>query len=222
MVLTSIAQEINQLDTHGKRHGIWKKNFKNTNILRYEGEFNHGKEIGTFKFYKKLGNRAALTASKTFNTNDSIAEVKFFTSRGKVISEGKMRGKTYIGTWKYYQLRSDRLLTLEHYDDFGNLEGERIVYYPNGQIAEKQFYKAGKLEGLSTWYSQRNIVIKEFTYANGKLHGISKYYTPQGDLMVEGQYKNDKKHGIWKYYENGELNEEKNFTREGKYKKKTN
>ena len=45
------SQEINQLDSNGKRHGIWKKTFEDTNILRYEGEFFHGKERGLFKFY---------------------------------------------------------------------------------------------------------------------------------------------------------------------------
>ena len=36
--------EINQLDGQGKRHGIWKKNFNNSEQIRYEGVFNHGKE----------------------------------------------------------------------------------------------------------------------------------------------------------------------------------
>ena len=49
------AQDVNQLDADGKRHGIWKKNFENTKILRYQGEFFHGKEIGVFTFY--LSNR---------------------------------------------------------------------------------------------------------------------------------------------------------------------
>lgn len=46
------AQNINQFDANGERHGIWKKNFEDTNIIRYEGQFFHGKEIGLFKFYK--------------------------------------------------------------------------------------------------------------------------------------------------------------------------
>ncbi|GAA4239505.1 hypothetical protein GCM10022291_34080 [Postechiella marina] len=37
------AQNINQFDAQGKRHGVWKKNFENTKVLRYEGTFNHGK-----------------------------------------------------------------------------------------------------------------------------------------------------------------------------------
>ncbi|TYA71554.1 toxin-antitoxin system YwqK family antitoxin [Seonamhaeicola marinus] len=212
------AQTINQFDDNGKRHGIWKKNFDGTKVLRYEGQFNHGKEIGTFNFYKNIRNKAVLTASKVFNESSTTANVTFYTSKGKVISEGKMDGKTYIGTWKYYHSNSDKLMTIEHYNNNGNLEGERLVYYDNGQMAEKQNYINGKLNGESFWYSVKNGVLKHFQYENGELHGISRYYTPRGDLKAEGRYKRDKKHGVWKYYENGKLINEKDFTPKSKYK----
>ena len=38
------SQEINKLDANGKNHGVWRKNFENTNVIRYEGEFLHGKD----------------------------------------------------------------------------------------------------------------------------------------------------------------------------------
>ena len=43
--------------------------------------------------------------------------VKFFDSDGRLISEGSMRGKLYLGTWNYYQCKDKRLLIQEHYDD---------------------------------------------------------------------------------------------------------
>lgn len=222
LIITSIgfAQDINQLDANGKRHGIWKKKYDKTNILRYEGEFFHGKEIGLFKFYKKRSNKAVLTATKQFNENNNIAEVKFFTTLGKVISEGQMDGKTFIGEWKYYQKNSKRLLILEHFDNQGKLIGERLIYYKNGEISEKQNYKNGELHGLSLWYSESKILLKEYIYENGELHGMSKFYNAVGDLIVEGAYKRGKKDGIWKYYENGELIDEKDFSYKQQYIKK--
>lgn len=215
--LLLMAQEINQFDANGKHHGIWKKNFDGTNILRYEGAFLHGKEIGTFKFYKNIKKKAVLTATKEFNETDNKAYVKFFASTGKVISEGHMDGKKYIGEWKYYQKTNNKLLTLEHYNDFGNLNGERMVYYPNGQIAEKKTYKNGKLDGISVVYSDTNVLLSELIYVNGELHGYAKYYSPKAELVAEGLYKNDKKVGVWKYYEDGKLTEEKNFSDVPKY-----
>lgn len=218
--MSMFSQDINQFDANGKRHGVWKKTFDNTNVLRYEGAFLNGKEIGLFKFYKNIKNKAILTASKQFNENNTIAEVKFYTPKGKVISEGQMNGKRYIGTWKYYQKKTEQLLILEHFDNLGNLNGERFLYYENNQIAEKQNYKAGKLDGVSVWYSENGTILKEFVYKNGELHGLSKFYNPKGELLVEGNYKRDKKDGIWKYYENGKLKEEKDFTYKPKYIKK--
>lgn len=215
------AQEINQFDAEGKRHGIWRKNFDGTKVLRYEGAFLHGKEIGVFKFYKNIKNKAILTATKAFNEHDGKAYVKFLASNGKVISEGTMEGKTYIGTWKYYQKNSEKLLTLETYNTSGQLTGERFIYYPNGQIAEQQNYTNGMLDGVSKWYSEKNVVLKEYNYVNGELHGMSKYYSPKGELITEGAYKRGKKEGIWKFYENGKLIEEKDFTYKPKYIKKT-
>lgn len=216
----TVAQPINQFDENGKRHGNWAKTFENTKVLRYEGEFFHGKEIGEFKFYKNVKDKAVLSATRLFNKENNITKVKFFTSKGKLISEGKMDGKTYIGTWKYYQKNSDNLLILESFNNLGQLDGERFVYYENGQIAEKQNYKDGKLYGVSKWYSEKNVVLKEFIYVDGELHGPSKYFNPKGELLVEGQYKRGKKDGIWKYYENGKLIQEKDFTYKPKYIKK--
>ncbi|ALJ04421.1 preprotein translocase YidC [Pseudalgibacter alginicilyticus] len=213
------AQNINQFDANGQRHGIWKKNFEGTDVLRYEGAFLHGKEIGLFKFYKNINKKAVLSATKLFNKDNNIAEVKFYSSSGKLITEGVMNGKMYVGTWKYYQKTSNKLLTLEYYNDSGKLDGERFVYYPNGKVAEKQHYVNGKLNGISQWYSDTNVVIKEFVYENDVLHGLSKVYNAKGELIVEGTYKQGKKNGIWQYYENGSLTEEVDFTPKSKLKK---
>jgi antitoxin component YwqK of YwqJK toxin-antitoxin module len=136
--------------------------------------------------------------------------------KGKISVLNQMQMEK-IGTWKYYQKKSDTLLILEHFDDLGSLEGKRFVYYDNGQIAEEQNYKKGKLDGVSKGYSEEQTVLKEFIYVNGELHGVSKYYNPKGELLVEGQYKRGKKNGIWKYYQNGKLKEEKDFTYMPKY-----
>ena len=84
------AQNINQFDAEGKRHGIWKKYFDDTTVLRYEGEFNHGKEIGLFKYYKNIEKKASLTATKQFNDTDYKSYVTFYTSAGKVVSIKKI------------------------------------------------------------------------------------------------------------------------------------
>ncbi len=215
------SQEDNQFDANGKRHGVWKKTFEGTKSLRYEGQFSHGKEVGLFKFYKYVNKKSVLSATKQFNDVNNNADVKFFTSKGKLISEGQMEAKKYIGDWKYYHKNSNQLLRAEHYDTNGLQQGELLVYYEDGTIAERSNYKDGKLEGKSVWYNENGIPAKEFIFIDDELSGLSKYFTNEGELLIEGVYRNGKKHGIWKYYENGKLKEEKDFTRRSKnpYKK---
>lgn len=211
--LTNVtAQDINQVDAKGERHGFWKKNFEDTDQTRYEGTFEHGKEVGTFKFYKLVDGKSKLSATRNFLPNSNQIEVKFFASNGKLISEGMMNDKLFIGKWIYYHNKSKGILSTENYNDNGQLHGDKLVYYENGKLVEKSTYVNGDIDGISTWYSDNGTVVKEFTYKNGLLHGPSKYYNAKGELLAEGSYKNDQKHGIWKYYENGKFTEEKDFT----------
>lgn len=206
------SQEINQMDADGKRHGLWKKDFENTNQPRYEGTFEHGEEVGVFKFYKLDGKKSVLSATREFSPDSDDILVKFFSSKGKLISEGHMVDKSFVGKWVYYHNKTKAVMTVEYYNDNGKLEGERLVYYPNGQMAEQANYVNGMLEGTSKVFSNKGVLIKDFLYHEGKLNGMSKYYNGDGQLLAEGVYRNDKKHGIWKYYENGLLTKEKDFT----------
>ena len=76
----TFAQNTNQFDANGKRHGIWKKTYEGTDVLRYEGEFYHDKAIGLVKFYKYIRKKAVLTATKKFNKTDNLAYVTFLSS----------------------------------------------------------------------------------------------------------------------------------------------
>ncbi len=203
------GQEYNKFDAEGKRHGKWRKRYENTEQLRYEGAFDHGKEVGEFKFYK-LSSGDFPTATKIFSKDHDTVTVKYFTKKGKVISEGKMVDKNRVGLWKYYHNDSNKIMMTEHYL-LGKLHGEQLTYFDNGQLTEKNNYVDGKREGIRIMYSEDGIKIKEFTYENDQLHGMTKYYDTKGVLLIEGNYKRDRKDGIWKYYENGKLSEQKLF-----------
>ena len=207
----AVAQDrINQLDANGERHGLWRKTFEEApSQVRYEGTFEHGKEVGIFKFYI-LGqeNPAAI---KTYTQDTDTAEVKYLSQKGNVISEGKMLGEKRIGEWKYYHLNSDKLMMTERYED-GVLQGEKVIYFENGVPTEKSSYVNGQLHGKQDIFSEKGVLLKTFTYRNGELHGPSKVYNGKGELLIEGEYRNDKHFGIWKYYENGNLKEQKNFS----------
>ena len=219
--LSMHAQDaVNQFDSSGQRHGVWRKYYHNTDQLRYEGQFDHGKEIGEFKFYTLNKGKSVLSAVKQFNSENDLASVKFLSSTGKMISEGQMNGKLYIGKWIYYHNKSDGILSVEYYNDNGELNGEVIVYYPNGKEAERTNYTNGKREGRSLWYAENGNILKELLYMNDALNGTAKYYDGDGNIKSEGVYRNDLKHGIWKYYEDGKLIKSKDHTKRSKNPRK--
>lgn len=203
------AQEINQFDSNGKRHGKWMKLYEGTNEIRYRGTFEHGKEIGKFEFYKfpeerKPNTKSYLFATKTYTPDSDLVEVTYFTQKGDLLSQGQMKGKTRVGKWIYFQPGTDKILTTEFYVN-GKLNGPQTTYHANGKVMKKSFFKNGKLEGKEFIYTDNGVLVKQFTYENGELNGIVNYYDAEGNLTTTGFYKNNRKDGEWKIYENGKV-----------------
>ena len=194
--------DINQYDENGKRHGVWKKYFSNSQQLRYEGEFDHGKEIGTFKYYCEECNDVP-TITREFK-KDNTALVKYFTKKGKLVSEGMMDGKNRIGEWIYYHEKSEAVMTKESYAN-GKLHGKKITYYPNGKVTEEINYENGVMQGENLYYSYDGVLLKKLKYENDQLQGEATYYDAHGNVVIEGFYKDGKKHGLWKYYKDGKI-----------------
>jgi antitoxin component YwqK of YwqJK toxin-antitoxin module len=198
-----VAQEINQVDANGERHGLWQKNYKGTSQLRYEGTFEHGKEIGTFKFYCEDCKKAPM-AVKEFEPNTVISDVKYYTPKGKLVSEGRMDGKKRIGEWLYYHKKSSKVMTSEFYKN-GKLDGQKTTFYLNDVITEETTYIEGLKQGSNNYYSPEGILLKKLQYRSDVLVGSALYYDAGGNISIEGTYKNGKKHGLWRYYKNGKV-----------------
>lgn len=203
---------VNQFDKDGLRHGIWTKNYHNTKQKRYEGTFKHGKEIDSFKFYTLSSGKSVLSAIKVFNESDSIANVTFLASNKKVISEGKMNGKRFMGPWTFYHKNSAAKMIVENYNEEGLLHGERFVYFKNGVVAESANYKNGKLDGESKWFSEKSVVLRHTHYKDDELEGKTINYDALGNITSEGNYIQSQKNGIWKYYKDGELSKKIDHT----------
>lgn len=199
---TSMAQEkINQLDTKGKRTGVWKKYYDNKNI-RYEGQFMAGKEIGVFNYYGELNSEHPMIV-KTFSEGSDIAKVNFFYDDGTLQSEGSMNGTNRIGRWIFYNTDGKTVVSEENYEN-GLLNGTSTTYFGPGKITEILNYKNGELHGNVLRYSSEGILLDDLQYENGKLHGPAKYYNIAGKIVRKGFYENDEKVGNWEYFENGE------------------
>ena len=205
-----IAQEkVNQFDDNGKRDGVWKKYYPETKQLRYQGQFDHGQETGTFKFYCEECKEQPM-AIKDFSSNGSKASVRYFTIEGKLVSAGDMEGKNRVGEWVYYHEKSKTVMTREHYKT-GKLDGVKTTYYPNGTKTEETHYQNGLKQGENNYYSPEGVLLKKLNYVDNKLSGEAVYYDANGAITIKGYYKKGKKNGLWQYFKNGEVEMEETF-----------
>lgn len=204
--LNAQEEEINQVNDNGERVGVWKKYYQN-NRIRYQGQFENGKEVGVFKYYSAAHSDFPIVV-KTFDENSDEAMVQYFTLKGNPESEGKMKGKERVGKWVYYHKDGKTVMMEENYVD-GELNGEFKVFYPDGKLTKKAHYKNGKLDGNSKKYSPKSVLIEDLNYVNGELHGEATFYEKNGNVKQKGRYENDLKVGFWEVYVDGQLSETK-------------
>ena len=200
----SFSQDkFNQLDDKGNRHGLWRGTFKESNRVRYEGTFDHGKEVGVFKYFDDT-KAVTVIATRDFSKKDGSCFAEFYDQKGNKVSEGKLANKLPEGEWKYYHLESKQLMSQEFYKN-GKLEGLKKVWYKDGTIAEETIFKNGTKEGISKTYSEKGQLLDSHIYTNGQYNGVASYYDGLGNKMYEGNYANGKRVGMWKFFEKNKV-----------------
>ena len=206
----------NSFDENGLRQGLWNGFYDDSKILRYEGNFSHGKEIGIFTYYANSDKKLVL-ATRNFDNKNNAYTIFFDENKNKV-SEGNTYNKLRTGIWKYYHKNSKAIMTTENYIN-DKIEGSRKVFYIDGKIAEEVIYKNNLKEGKSKKYSKEGKLVEESVFANDVLQGPYKVYDGLGKVVITGQFKKDKKNGIWKYFEKGKLVRQMNADTINGYKK---
>ncbi|WP_333809698.1 toxin-antitoxin system YwqK family antitoxin [Flavobacterium sp.] len=202
-LVLNAQDKINQMDDKGNRHGLWKGTYKESNRLRYEGTFNHGKETGIFKYYDDT-KAGTVIATRDFSKGDGSCYAVFFDQKGNKVSEGILLNKLPEGEWKYYHFESKQLMSQEFYKN-GKLDGVRKVFYKDGTVAEETNYKNGIKEGNSKTYSEKGQLLEAHVYKNGQYEGVASYYDGLGNKMYEGNYVNGKRVGTWKFFEKNKV-----------------
>ena len=215
LLLASISlfaqTDYNKLDEKGKKHGLWKGIFEDTKNPKYEGTFEHGKELGIFTFFDNTKIKT-IVATRQFNPKDNSAHTIFYDKNKNKVSEGNVVNKMYEGQWKYYHKASKSIRANENYSK-GKLEGVRSVFYPNGKIAEEMIYKNNLKNGLYIRYTETGIIIEESNYKNDKFEGVAIFRdADDGTIVSKGKFTNGKKTGVWQFFEKGKLVKEVNMS----------
>ena len=193
----------NQLDSDGKKNGLWRGYYEESKRLRYEGTFLHGKEVGVFKYFDDT-KAGTVIATRDFSKGDGSCYTIFFDQKNNKVSEGLVKNKLFEGQWKYYHKESKDIMTLENYKN-GKLNGPRKVFYKENELAEEVYYTDGKKNGLGKTFGENGKQIDQHNYVNDVFEGKATYFNVSGKKMYEGEYKNNSKIGSWKFYENDKV-----------------
>ena len=203
--------DFNKLDENGNKNGVWKGIYEESKRPRYEGTFDHGKEIGLFTFFEDTKSRTII-ATREFNSKDNSAYTIFYDQNKNKVSEGKVINKLHEGVWTYYHKASKIIMTLENYKN-GKLEGLKTINFPSGKVAELTNYKNGIKEGAYKKTAENGVLLEDLFYVNGEINGVSTFKGPDGLVVAKGTFKQGKKVGIWLFYENGKLVSKDNFNK---------
>jgi len=203
--------DYNKLDEKSNKHGLWKGIYEDTKNPKYEGTFEHGKEVGVFTFFDNTKTKTVV-ATREFNPKDNSARTVFYDKNKNKVSEGKVVNKLYEGQWKYYHKASKSIMATENYSK-GKLEGLRSVFYPSGKIAEEMVYKNNLKNGFYKRYTETGIIIEESNYKNNQFEGLAIFRdADDGTIVSKGKFVNGKKSGIWQFFEKGKLVKEENMS----------
>lgn len=203
--------QVNKLDEKGNKNGPWTGNYSETKNLKYEGTFDHGKEVGIFTFYDNTKTKRVI-ATREFNPIDNSAYTIIYDQLKNKVSEGKVVDKLSEGKWIYYHKASKIIMATEFYSK-GKLEGLRSVFYPNGKIAEEMIYKNNLKNGIYKRYTESGIIMEESNYKDDQFDGLAIFRDPdEGTIVSKGKFTNGKKTGVWQFYEKGKLVKEINMS----------
>ncbi|MEA1886544.1 MAG: hypothetical protein U9N72_04980 [Bacteroidota bacterium] len=192
----SAQEKLNQTDKQGHRQGHWIKKYPNGQLM-YEGYFIDDEPEGEFKRYDEEGN---LTSVLNYSTDSDTVSACFYHPNGFIAAKGKYIGQKKIGEWLFYSDYVENHLLMKCKYEEDKIEGTRIKYHWNGEIAEKLEFSEGIKSGKWKQYFTDGTLALESTYINGKRNGEFKSWHTNGKPEITGRYVENVRTGVWNFY----------------------
>ncbi len=195
LVFTGLNAQ-NLVDENGLKQGKWAKKY-DWGTIRYTGEFQDDKEIGTFRFFDQNGK---ILSIREYKSPGGIAVCTMYDHEENLHASGELLGMKKLGTWLYYSNDGKDTIGVETFVD-GLLHGAQYTYFENGNITEIMHFNKGNKEGeWIEYYSDGQINVKG-QFINNQLNGKVTYYYSTGERRKIGNYTQGIRKGIWLTYD---------------------
>ena len=240
-------EEANRRDKHGRKQGLWKDFFENGSP-HWECTYSDDRKNGYYKLYDSLGNLLLLQKYLMDTLQEDAPELASLTVHTEYYVNGmpKFRvgyrnGKPEGLCYQYDSVtgkiirgilfKDGEVVSSGEVDASGNIQYNRVEYYPDGKLRcigryhkgkktgmWKYFYPDGTLEqegafrngqydGHWTWYYPDGSIRIDQQYYRGKLDGPFIEYDAEGKVVARGSYLDGLEEGEWEYHLNGEKTE---------------
>jgi antitoxin component YwqK of YwqJK toxin-antitoxin module len=191
----AMTQTVNQTDANGRKQGKWVKNYENTTIVRYTGQFKNGKPYGKFKYNYESGK---LKAVSRYAENGVVCRTSVYHENGYIMAAGKYVNQKRDSIWLFFDDRE--ALSMKETFVNGKQEGKSYVFYLDGSSSEETTYKKGVKNGPWVQYFEGGAVKAQGTYVDGYFDGQVNYFHPNGRKQMVGYYKHAVQNGYFKTY----------------------
>ena len=194
------SQEINKVDSKGRKQGVWQKTYPNSRAIEYKGQFKDDKPVGTFYYFYPSTKKKAIIIH---DENSSRSVAYMYYESGVDLAYGIYRDQKKDSIWIYFG-PSGKLSYTETYKE-GELNGKRTIYIvpedPNDKaqrVAMVEYYEKDVKHGDEIEYFIDGTVKCKGKYENGNRIGTFTCYHPNGARMTVENYKYGTLHG-WCY-----------------------
>jgi antitoxin component YwqK of YwqJK toxin-antitoxin module len=152
--------------------------------LKGKTTYVNGLMEGPFETYHKNGKLLAKGSSKKNNMNGPYQS---FLPNGELNMEGDYRNHKKVGDWNYYYDTGQLYKILSH-DDNGSILKSKM-FYRNGKIKQVELLVNGQLDGDNISYYENGNLETHRVYQNGKLKD-EKLYDEEGRQLRRGLFNN--------------------------------
>ena len=127
------------------------------------------------------------------------AEMKIYSSTGRLVKTGKVLNGKKEGIWRSYYENGMISRVEEYHEDM--LNGLTLSIEATGTVSEEDNIVNGVKTGVSHQYNRNGTIKLEENYSNGVLNGMRRVFGQDGKMQEEGNWKNGKRDSInrWAY-----------------------
>ena len=141
-----------------------------------------------------------------FSCGGDLEKIEVKNDDGKVVEVYTRKKVDYAKEGIYEKYADDGVLLEKATYSNDTLNGERLLYFENGNPQYIENYKAGQFEGPYKAYHDNGALKLEGMYVNNAMEGEWKAYYENGQLKEVVQFEANQENGPFiEYYENGKL-----------------